>query len=557
MSLTKSFRQKVRAVRVRCSINLFLRHAGRVLAIGGGAIALATLVERLFAVPVMVPWVIWALSGTAAAAILLFWLLGLPGRMQASLLLDERLKLHERFSTTLALAACDDPFARAARAESMQRIQRADLRGHFPIGLSRSWYYGAGTWVVAIGLLLYMPQKDLFGFLNKQRQQEAQAQQLTEAQTEVKDALEPVKAVIKELDDPALEKELEKLDELAKAGDPQELKREAIKTLGDLSEKIKQMQGGAEMQVGDILQRMLKQLHGSPEPFSQQIRMALAKGDFSQAANLMRQLQKQLSEGALSDQQRQQMAEQLQRLGEELKKLAAQQRELEEELEKLGLDKKLAQMSEQQLRQTLQKQGLKSEQIEQLLQKMAASQAAAGRCSGLAQAMAACGEGAGGLSGDELSGAIEQLDALDTLEQQMIQLQAGLNELSRCMGSLGEGMCDGIGGQSPFREGQANRYGSGSGGPGQGYGPRDSDEEGQFGTKTTRVTGKSDQGPVIAGWYFKDTQVKGEARRDFAEVVEAGRARAADAISENQIPRKYEEAVKKYFGQLEQQAPKQ
>jgi hypothetical protein len=50
--------------------------------------------------------------------------------------------------------------------------------------------------------------------------------------------------------------------------------------------------------------------------------------------------------------------------------------------------------------------------------------------------------------------------------------------------------------------------------------------------------------------------VKGEARRDFAEVVEAGRARAADAISENQIPRKYEEAVKKYFGQLEQQAPK-
>ena len=70
------------------------------------------------------------------------------------------------------------------------------------------------------------------------------------------------------------------------------------------------------------------------------------------------------------------------------------------------------------------------------------------------------------------------------------------------------------------------------------------------------MTGKSDQGPVIASWYFKDTQVKGEARRDFTEVVEAGRASAADAISENQIPRKYEDAVKKYFGQLEQQAPK-
>jgi RNA polymerase-interacting CarD/CdnL/TRCF family regulator len=437
----------------------------------------------------------------------------------------------------------------------MQTIQRADLRGHFPIGLSRSWYYGAGIWVVAISLLLYMPQKDLLGFLKQKQQKQAQSEQLAQAQADVREAVEPVKAVIKELNDPTLEKELEKLDELAKGGDPQELKREAIKTLGDLSERIKQMQGEAQMEAGDILQRMLRQLHGSSEPFSQQIRMALAKGDFSQAASLMRQLQKQLTEGALSDQQRQQMAEQLQQLAKELQKLSTQQRELEDELQKLGLDKKLAQMDKQQLRQTLAKQGLKPEQIDQLMQKMAACQAAAGKCSGLAQAMAAGGQGAGGLSADELSGAIEQLDAIETLEQQFKQLQAGLSEISQCMGSIGN--CDGIGGQSPFREGEGNEYSSGSGGPGQGYGPRDSDTEGQVGTKNTRVTGKSDQGPIIAGWYFKDTQVKGEAHRDFAEVVEAGRARAAEAISENQIPRKYEDAVKKYFGQLEQSAPKQ
>jgi len=556
MSLTKSFRQKVRAVRIRCSVNLFLRHAGLVLAIGGGVAVLAILIQQLLAVFVLVAWAVWAFWATIAAVVLFLWFLGLPSRMQASLLLDERLKLHERFSTTLALVNCDDPFAKAACAESMQAIQRADLRGHFPIGMTRSWCYGAGIWVVAIALL-YMPQQDLLGFMKEKDKQQEQAKQLDEAQKDVRDALEPVKIVMQKLDDPSLAEDLKRLDELAKAGDPQELKREAIKALGDLSEKIKQMQGGAEMQVGDILQRMLKQLHGSSEPFSQQIRMALAKGDFSQAANLLRQLQKQLTEGALSDQQRQQMAEQMQQLAKELQKLSAQQRELEEELEKLGLDKKLAQLGEQQLRQTLQQQGLKSEQIEQLLQKMAAGQAAAGRCSGLAMAMAACAEGAGGLSADELSEAIEQLDALESLEQQMLQLQAGLNELSNCMAFLGEGMYDGIGGQSPFREGHANRYGSGSGGPGQGYGPRDSDTDGQVGTKTTRVTGKSDQGPVIAGWYFKDTQVKGEAHRDFVEVVEAGRARAADAISENQIPRKYEEAVKKYFGQLEQQAPKQ
>jgi hypothetical protein len=57
---------------------------------------------------------------------------------------------------------------------------------------------------------------------------------------------------------------------------------------------------------------------------------------------------------------------------------------------------------------------------------------------------------------------------------------------------------------------------------------------------------------VIVIWSFKDFQVKGEARRDFTGAIEAGRANAAEAISENRIPRKYEEAMKKYFGQLEE-----
>lgn len=106
--------------------------------------------------------------------------------------------------------------------------------------------------------------------------------------------------------------------------------------------------------------------------------------------------------------------------------------------------------------------------------------------------------------------------------------------------------------QGPFQEGESRGMGPGTGGPGIGFGPRDSDTEGQTGTKTTRLSNESAQGPVIASWYFKDIQIKGEARRDFSEVVQAGRASAAEAISENQIPRKYEDAVKNYFGQLEQ-----
>ncbi len=552
MSFTKAFHRKIREVQTRCAVNLFLCQAGRVLAVAGIGAILAILTQRLLAVAVLTPATLWVFWGTAAGITLILWALRLPSRMEASILLDERLRLHERFSTTLALAKSEDPFAQAARAESLRTVQRVDLRGHFPIGLSRSWYYGAGTWLVAIAMVFLVPEKDLLGRLRKKQQEEQQARQLEDAQTEVRQATDSVRAAVDGLHDSALEEELKKLDELGQAGQPQEVKRQAIKMLGDLSERLRQMQGGAQIDAANMMQQMLKRLRGSPDPFSQQIRMALAKGDFAQAANILSQLQKDLAQSNLSEQERKDRAEKLQELAKELQKLAEQRRELEEELQKLGLDKKLAQMSEQQLRQALQRQGLDPGQIDQLMNRMAASQRASGMCSGLAMAMAAAGSGAGGLSGDELVGAIDQLDALEALQQQAILLQASLSEISRSIGSLGEGMAEGLGLQGPFWEGDSDRMGPGTGGPGTGFGPRDSDTEGQTATKTTRLDNEAGQGPVIASWYFKDIQIRGEARRDFSEVVQAGRASAAEAISENQIPRKYEDAVKNYFGQLEQ-----
>ncbi len=560
MLFTKAFHKKVRAVRVRCSLNLLLQQTGRILAVAGVVAVVAVLVQRLLALVIVTSSVLWVFWGIAAGIVSLLWFLRLPSQMQASLLLDERLGLCERFSTTLALAQSDDPFAQAARSESLATIQRADLRGHFPIGLSRSWYYGAGTWLVVIALIFLLPQKDLLGLMKKKQQDQQQTKQVEQAQAQVKQTAEAVKAVVEKLDDPSLQEELKKLEGLAQAGQPQEIRRDAIKTLGDLSDKLKQMQGNTQIDAANMMQQMLQRLRGSTDPFSQQLRTALAKGDFAQAANLLGQLQKDLAGGKLSDQQRRDVAQQLQQLAKELAKLAEQKRDLEQELEKLGLDKKLAQMDQQQLRQALQQQGLKPDQIDQLLKKMAASQAAAGKCSGLAQALAAGGAGAGGLSADELSEAMDQLNALESMHQQTMLLQAGLDEVSRFIGQLGEGMCLGPGGQSPWQEGWSNKFGSGSGGPGMGFGPRDSDTDGKTSTKATRTRNASGEGPVIASWYFKDMQIKGEARRDFTEVIQAGRTSAAEAISENQIPRKYEDAVKKYFGELEQRGkgtPKQ
>jgi len=566
--MLKVFEKKLRRVRLRCSVNLLIEHIGRVFAAAGVVAILLVLVEKLFALAVINPWTLRIFPAAAAVAAVVLWVLNHPTRMQVSLLLDERLRLHERFSTTLALADSRHPFACAARDEAYETARRIKPQAQFPIRPSRYWAFVAGTWFAAVMLAMFMPQKDLLGFLKNRRQQQQQALQIQTATADVNETAAIVKSTLSQLGKPELAKDLAGLNQIPEGANPEDIKREAIRKLSDISDELKKMQNTTKVDSMKLMQEMFKQLPGSSEAFSQELRLALAKGNFDKASSLLREMQKQLLDGKLSDEQRKALTDQLQELARQLQELAAKNEELEKELEKLGLDKKLAKLTEQQMREALKKQGLSAEQIEQLMQKAAACRMASGRCSGLGQAMGACGTGAGGLSGDELAGLADQLDQLEALQQQLMLTQAALDQIARACNGLGKGMCKGLGckgascplcgglgckgsGYGPFRTGSSNGMSSGTGGPGIGYGPRGTDSGGQTSTQKATVKNKDAKGPTIASWYFKGTQVKGEAQRDFSEVMQAARDSAAEAISENQIPRRYEEAVKTYFGRLE------
>ena len=554
------FEKKLNRLRLICGANLVLRHTGRVLSAAGAAAVLVVLAERLLALNLTNLWTFWAFGGAAAGVIFLLWLFDLPSKMQASLLLDERLKLHERFSTVLLLSGFEDPFAKAACDEARIIAERVNLQKHFPVRLSRCWIYAVGVWLITGALVVFMPQKDLLGFMRKHQQQQQQVQRVQQAKVEVRDAAEPVKLAVQQLGDEDLADALSKLESaegLPKNAEPQDIKRQAIRTLGELSEQIRKMHGGkSPADSVNLMQQMFRQLPGSVDTFSQTLRQALAKGNFGQASSALNQLQKQLAQGELSEQQRKLLAEQLQDLAKQLQELAQKNEAFEKELEKLGLDKSLANLSDKKLREALGKLGLSADKIDQLLQKASESQMACSRCAALGQALAACGAGVSGLSADELAAAMEQLDELEAIKQQLMLAQASLDEISRAIACLGKGMCDGPGMQGPFMEGLSQGTGPGTGGPGIGYGPRGTTQTAETATQKTRVINKPGEGPAIASWYFKDSQTLNQAKRDFSEVIAAARDGAAEAISENQVPRKYEEAVKKYFSQLEQSGSK-
>ena len=549
--MLKPFEKNIRVVRIRCSINLLIRYMGYILA-GAGIIAVfVVLTERLLALEVITPQSVLGFWSFVITLTVLFWLMKIPSRMKISLILDERLRLHERFSTILSLKNSRDPFADATRLETFKKTQNLNPRRSFPIRPSKCWAYTIALWIVFTLMTLYLPQKDLLGFLKKRDQQQQVAKKILQAKADVNDVTKAVASVIERLDDPALNEAMSKLQQAAPGAKPDDIKRQAIRELGNLSDQIKNMKNSVQAESLDLMKKMFKQLRTSPNALIQQMQLALTRGNFSQAAAMLNQLQQDLAKNNLTEQQKKELAEQLQNLAKQLAELAGKNDELEKELEKLGLDKKLAKLNENQLRQYLQQQGISAEKIEELLRKAAISRTANSGCAGLAGAIAACGNGAGGLDVDGLAQAMEQLDQFEAIQQQLMLTEASLAEIAYAIGCLGEGMVQGLGYQ-----GQYTTINSGGGhGDGIGTSPGYSytiEELEKSKTIKTRAKSKVDEGPIVASWYFHDSQVKGEAKREFTEVIQAGRDTAAEAISENEIPRKYEDAIKKYFGGLEQ-----
>ncbi|MDY7011958.1 MAG: hypothetical protein SVV80_14600, partial [Planctomycetota bacterium] len=410
--MRKAFEKKLLNIRLRCGLNLLLDQLGWVLIAAGVVLALAVAVERVLAVNIITAGVVWWFAGSVVALTGLLWFVRRPGLMRVAILADDRLDFSERFSTALALADNDDPFARAAVAEAHHAAERANIKGRFPVRPSRNWFTVAAVWVLAGGIFLLMPTVDLLGYMKKQQAEQQQKEKLAQAEVDVKQAVVSVKTAVNQLGDPELAKQLAGLADVQANAKPEDVRRQAIRKLGDLSDKIRKMESDRSFESARMMQKMFKRLRGDSQGLMRELNQALAKSNFERASELIKDAQQRLAEGKLSDEQKEALVRQLEDLASQLKDLSEQNKQLEDELEKAGVDKDLAKLNEKDLREALKKAGLSDEQIDQLMEKAAACRQACNRASQLGEAMAGCC-GGGQLSGDELAELAEQLDALD------------------------------------------------------------------------------------------------------------------------------------------------
>jgi hypothetical protein len=536
-------RRLLKVAAARMETSAFIERAHQA-AIAVAALALLLiLVDRLPGEAFM-PWmgVAPALIVLGLAAAIAMWARERPDEMHVAVLVDERLDLREKLSTALQVGESDDPFARAAMEDAVAAARDPRhyelARRQFPMNAPRGW------WISPLLALLvlagtFLPQMDAFA------REEQASPEMAEARVVVAETLD---AIVQELQQkPHLSEELaDLLGDLAHEPrdrdglrSPDEIRRDAIKRITDLNDRLEEIVSGERGKSMESLEKAMSQLRSPEDGPGKEFAEALKKGNFAAAQEALKELMDQLESGEMSEADREALAEMLKDIAAQLEKLAEQQRDLEESLRQAGLDPQLAQNPEALQKALEQSQNLTEQQRQQLAQMAQAQRAAMEMCKSLG---GACMNLAQGLqSGSAAAGNLQQ--QLSQLEQ----MQMLLNE-ARLASGMCQGMCQGLG-QGLSLQGAMAGWGQGMG-QGQGGGLRPTAPT-PTRTREVRAEGHTGEGDIIARMLVEGPQVIGESVIEPSVVVREIIEGLEQALEEEQLPRKYHETQKHYFGELE------
>lgn len=554
----------------RASLRLALLRVARalvaLLSVAVGLLVLARLGERFFALPV--DWTLaWSIAGGGVVLGAIVWVVvGRPGRLEVAREIDERAGLRESIGTALCVDGLDDGWSRATVEHARGMSRRVVVRQVFPLTLHRSWpvpLVGAVLFV----LLGLVPQTDVLGLLKRAEATETTREAVESAREEVEAVEEEVREALEAVDDPALLAALE--DEPEPGATPEEIRRHTMKKLTTLQDRLDELQGTDEMRGMEKLRDRLKDLR-QPEGLGDLDSMvkALQAGDFQAASKAMEALARKMAQADLTPEQRAALAKQLEALAGQLAEMAQQRDALAAELERLGLDAALASNPEALAKALESMSNLTPEQKDALMKQCKACSNASKMCQGMAgackSAAASMMQGKQGAQGMDQLGS--QLSALEAMQQQMSSMNACRGSLDRAMAGMGQG-----GGGSnmldiykrlepPSGSGMSMSRGNNApGGRKAGHGTANNEAgptpDFQADLDPTKADTSMGADPVIIGrTLVEGAQVRGEAAAEFREAVSASSEAASEAIETKVIPREYHEAIKRYFGKLQEEA---
>lgn len=556
------------------------------LAVGLGAVLVTRIVERTFGLvrvfePVWPKVFIWVPVGVVVVS-LIWALLRRRNELKVARELDERAGLRESLGTALCVEKSPDPWAKAVIETAVTKARGVNVRSALPYEAPSAWPWPIGIATALMILWMTLPVFDVMGLFKKQQAKEEKEQQVVQVKAELQEKSQKLQDALKKiqngsnlLDDKG--EEGKESQETAKDLDPEAMRRSAVKQLTDLSERLEKMKEGDKAAQVEAMKEAMKQLKTEKGPM-EEFSKALSRGDFGKAEQQLEQLQKQMADGSMNDEQKEQAKKQLENMAQQLEKLSKDQQEVVKKLQEAGLDKKTAEEAAKKassgdpeaLKKALeQMKNLSPEQMQKMLQMAKSASEACKNAGSMSEAMSKMAQGMSqegmdnqGTQGMEKLAA--ELSDMEMMQNDMENMDAALSEAKAQLAELGKclgGNCNGDGDQmgnpsmGSFKQGDATKRGNGSGGPGISNGsPGRPEEAADFAYEKKKSNVSTTQGAIIGSRLVQGEQVKGESRADFAAVVEASSKTASESIEGMTVPREYQDAVKHYFGRLKEKA---
>ena len=315
-------------------------------------------------------WIAGGLALAVVGAVAARWSACRVEQRAAAMVIDDRLALHDMFSTALAMADDDTPLTLAQRAAAAAEANRPDIIGHVraatPISLPARWWSPV---LVVLAAVAVAGMPSLFG-----TEQQRDTEQLADARLETDEAIaEMFQTLSASPDIQAYLGEEFVLAPPISETDPTVVRQHTVQSLTELQRKLDAFALEPSQRRLARVQDRLADIDEGEHDLAADTRRALAAGDFQRAADAMAEIESSGDDAAARAEAFESLTDDLEaasksdaKLRESLREAGVQPTEEQDLADAITESEHLDEITREELRRLLEDQQAASDSIEQM-----------------------------------------------------------------------------------------------------------------------------------------------------------------------------------------------
>jgi hypothetical protein len=459
--------------------------------------------------------------------------------------IDRRFDLRERVASSLSLSEADlqSEAGQALLKDAVRAASRIDIGDKFRLRFSSRAWLPLVPAAIAFALAMFIAPREATSSIDPHAAEHFQEQKKTAMESARKkleeqrkkaerDGLKSAEGLFKQIEEGT--KEL---------GDKKDINQtKAAVKLNDLAKQLQQRQ----QQLGgkDGLSKQMQNLKNLGAGPAEKLAQAMKQGDMKKALEEIEKLAKDLREGKLDAQGKQELAKQLEQMKEKLQAAAEAHEQAIDDLKK--------QIEQQKQQGNLAKAGELQEKLDQMQQQAPQMNKLQELANQIGQMQQGLEQGDGQKAADALAQMSKQMEQMQQEMNELEMLDAAMQQLEMAKDAMACQQCAGQG-CAACQGGLAGNNMNGKPGmgmgQGRGLGPRP-DEENDTRTRDTRVRQKPGQGAAVFGGMVEGPNIKGEVSQSIQEEMASLAAEPADPVTSERLPRNRAEHAEEYFNML-------